>query len=357
MGLLDFQNNTLVLNLILFAIMAVVIWFAGSRLSFYADALADRTGLGRAFVGMLFLAVATEMPEIGTTISATTAGNAALAVNNMFGGITVQTVILAIADFLLIRGALTFFTPRPVLLLQGLLLILLLALTLAAASAGEMVMLLNIGLWTFLLFVAYLLSLHLSRQYEKSEQWVPVQDVTPEHRQQALRSPVDGEPQQKMAARSTRHLALLFVLGAAVILVAGFVLARVGEALAEQTGLGASFVGATLIAASTSLPELSVTIAAVRLGNYEMAFGNIFGSNSIMILLLFIADLTYREGPILNEIDASAMFAAAMGIIVTVVYLVGMVERQNRTILRLGIDSALVVILYLGSLVVLYQLR
>ncbi len=86
-----------------------------------------------------------------------------------------------------------------------------------------------------------------------------------------------------------------------MILLAGMVLARVAEALAEQTGLGTSFIGGTLLAASTSLPELSTTIMAVRLGNYQMAVSNIFGSNSIMIALPFLADIFYREGPM--EID------------------------------------------------------
>jgi cation:H+ antiporter len=139
-----------------------------------------------------------------------------------------------------------------------------------------------------------------------------------------------------------------------VILVAGFVLARVGEAIAEQSGLGATFIGATLLSTSTSLPEVSTAIAAVRLGNYSMAVSNIFGSNGLMVALLLVADLFYREGPILLGGDAAATFTVAMGIVVTGAYLVGLVERRNQVILRMGIDSVAVLVFYVSTLAILY---
>jgi cation:H+ antiporter len=111
------------------------------------------------------------------------------------------------------------------------------------------------------------------------------------------------------------------------------------------------------VAISTSLPEVSTTIAAVRFGSYSLAVSNIFGSNAIDITLLFLADMLYRQGPILEAVDRSSMFAAAVGVVVTVVYLIGLIERADRTIWRLGIDSAAVLSMYLGSLVVLYLLR
>ena len=99
------------------------------------------------------------------------------------------------------------------------------------------------------------------------------------------------------------------------MLVAGTVLVATGEAIATQTSLGSSFVGATLIASTTSLPELSTTIGAVRLRAYSMAFANIFGSNAIMVALLFLTDVVHRDGPILELVDRSAAFAATVGIV------------------------------------------
>ena len=352
MAWLNFEAYSIVLNLAFFAVAAAVVWFAGSRISGYADGITNKSGLDQAFVGLLFLALATETPEIGTTMTAAATGNGELAVGNLFGGVVMQTAILAVVDLTVMRGALTFFTPRPVLLLQGILLALLLGLTLAAVTAGEIFTLWGVGLWTVLLFGAYVLSLYLSHRYQGRERWhpdTPVEEVIgPAHRQAA------AEMRRGYADWSLRRLILFFIGGSAVILVAGMVLARVGEAIAEQTGLGSTFVGATLLATSTSLPELSTAVAAVRLGNYSMAVSNIFGSNAIMVALLLLADLFYRQGPILSAINPAATFTVAMGIVVTCAYLVGLVERRDQVFLRMGVDSVAVLLFYLGTIGILY---
>lgn len=108
---------------------------------------------------------------------------------------------------------------------------------------------------------------------------------------------------------------------------------------------------------ATSLPEVSTTIAAVRLAQYEMAFADAFRTNLFSTMLLFVADLAYPGGPILNEVDRFSLFAMLLGILLTAVYLAGFVERQHKTLLRMGIDSIIVLIAYGGGLVVLFFLR
>jgi cation:H+ antiporter len=149
----------------------------------------------------------------------------------------------------------------------------------------------------------------------------------------------------------------LTAFAAGVILAAGWALASTGEAIAQQTGLGSSFVGFALVAASTSLPELSTTLAAVRRRNYQMAVSNILGTNCLEVALFLLVDAVYRGGPILAALDQSAMFAAALGMVVTGIFLIGLLERRNRTIFRMGVDSFAVVVAYLTGLVALYQLR
>jgi cation:H+ antiporter len=357
MQFLDFTSNSIILNLVIFVVAAVIIWFTGTRLSIYGDIISDRTNLGKAFMGLLFLALATEMPEIGTTVSAALANEPQLAVNSIFGGVLMQTFVLVIVDIALIKGALTFFTPKPTLILQGVLLIILLGLALAAVSVGEFIVVANIGLWSFVLFITYIAALFLSQRYEGNETWDAENKPSEEESETVVVAPENTDQEKRFDQWSTRRLALTFIGFSLVILVIGFTLSRVAEALAEQTGLGASFVGATLLATATSLPELSVAISAVRLRRYDMAFASIFGSNSIMMLLVFVADIFYREGAILNQVDTSVIFSAAMGIVLTAVYLTGLIERRNRTVLRMGLDSAVVLVLYVVSLVILYQLR
>lgn len=101
----DFQSYSIVLKLAIFAVAAGVVWFAGSRIAGYADGITNQTGWDQALVGLLFLAPATETPEIGTTMTAAATGNRNLAVGNLFGGVVMQTAILAVVDLTVVRKA------------------------------------------------------------------------------------------------------------------------------------------------------------------------------------------------------------------------------------------------------------
>ena len=350
---LEFGGFSLEQNIAIFLAAAAVVWLAGSRLAIHADIIAERSGLGEAFVGLVLLAVATSLPEIGRTVSASAIGNAPLAVNSLFGGIVLQTAVLATADLAVAQKVLTYFAPRPVLLLQGALVVGLLGLALAGMAGGEFLCLFQVGFWTLLLFGLYLLSLYLLRSYEGRGQWMPV-EVPEELKAEELA----GEDRSgRHGERSVAEICVRFGINSAAIFFAGMILAQVGDALAVQTGLGASFLGATLLAFASALPEMSSTISAVRLGAYSMAISNIFGTNALLVALLFLSDLFYRQGPVLDAVGPSAIFAAAMGIVATSVYLVGLIERRNRPFLGMGIDSAVVLVLYAGTLAMLYALR
>ncbi len=142
-----------------------------------------------------------------------------------------------------------------------------------------------------------------------------------------------------------------------MILVCGVALVDVCENLAIQTGLGSSFIGATLLSISTSLPELSTTIAAVRMGAYTMAISNIFGSNMIMVLVLFPADIFYRDGLLLDHVDETAQLALIGGITVTTIYLVGLMVRRKPRIFGIGLDSLVVLFIYAVTVWGFYQVR
>ncbi len=141
------------------------------------------------------------------------------------------------------------------------------------------------------------------------------------------------------------------------VLVAGWAVSTTGDALAAQTGLGSSFVGATLVAIATSLPEISTTAGAVKVGAHTMAVANIFGTNSLECGLLFLSDLAYREGPIIDTVDRSAQFAATLAAVLTCFYLWGLLERRDKSILGMGIDSFLVLTGWLLGMIMLYHLR
>jgi cation:H+ antiporter len=338
-----------------FLAAACGVWVAGARLTRYADLIADRTGMGEAFAGVLLLGVATSLPEIATTGTASYGGDADLAGTNLLGGVAMQIAVLAAVDAIAIRGkALTFFSPQPALLMQGVLLILLAALASAAIASREFAAIGRIGMWSLLLAAAYVAALSVIYKYESKARWEPAGEVA-----QPPQSAMDLKDARASRDRdtSTARAAVFFGLCCAGVLCTGWLVALTGEALAVQTGLGTSFVGATLIALATSLPEISTTYSAVRTGAYSMAVGNIFGTNCLEVALFPFADVFYREGLIFDELHPSAGYLAALGIVVTAVYLWGILERRDRTILGMGQDSAAVLVIYVAGMAGYYFIR
>ena len=348
MAWVRFSTFPLVLNLVIFTAAGLVVWFAGVRLSTYADALTVRTRLSQAFIGIALLGVATSLAEVATTITAASIGNADLVSGNLFGGVALQITVLAIVDLVVVRGALTYFTPSAVLLFQGAMLLLLLSLALAGAAIGEPFVILGIGVTSVLLATGYFITLRISMDETYLPRWRPSDEGA------RVSKPKQVEPEGVPEGRKLYWYIVVIVL---VIFGGGSLLAQTGDAIAQQTNLGASFVGAALVAAATSLPELSTTTTAVRQGNHEMAVSNILGTNCLEVALFFIGDLFYTDGAILANMNRSAFVAGTLGLVVTCIFLLGLLERRNRTVLGMGIDSLAVLITYIVGLGGLYYVR
>jgi cation:H+ antiporter len=358
----DFRSLPLGVNLGIFAVAAAVVWIAGTRLGRYADEIGDRTGLSQAFLGMMLLGVATSLPEIATTLTAALIGNAQLVTANLFGGVALQIAILAIVDLIAVRGALTYVTPKPVLLFQGVMLVLLLAIAMAGAAVGDPVSVTGVGLTPVLLAAGYVITVRVTGTGKYLPRWRPAGEDAPrpppdESEGERERNGASDRDDSEQEDVSNLRLAMTCAAAAVTILTAGWTLTLTGNALAEQTGLGVSFVGVALVAASTSLPELSTTLAAVRRGNYEMAVSNILGTNCLEVALFLLADVAYRGGPILAATNPSGMLAAAMGLVVTSLLLLGLLERRDSTVGRMGVDSFAILIAYGTGLLGLFHLR
>jgi cation:H+ antiporter len=352
--LLSFTSYPLWLNAVIFLLGSATIWFAGVRLERNADAISERTGLGKAFTGMLLLAAATSLPEVATTITAVVLlNNPTLAVYNLVGGVALQTGIIAVADWSKGRpGALTYFNPRFVLLVEGVGLLVLLQLTIAGFTAGGLPSVASISAWSVLIFLAYVYVMYLTYRHQGHPRWTPsTADDSPQGDAGAAAAGVSNDEQDR---HSTKSIWLRFSVFSLIVLVAGWTVAQSADVLADQTGLGDAFLGATLLALATSLPEVSTTTTAARHGRYSMAISNVFGSNAFDVSLLFLADLLYRGGTIMEHAGASVVFVAAIGAIMTTIYVWGMLERQDRTILGIGRDSAAAVLTYLAGMTVLY---
>lgn len=344
------QGLPLAANIAIFAAAAAGVWVAGHGLARDADEFARRTGLGSAFVGLVLLATVTSLPEIATTVTASISAKPALVLGNILGGVTVQTAILALADATIVRGALTRYPRRPTHALEAVLLIALLSILLGVCIYGDAELVFGIGGGALVLGLAYGFAVWLLRHYDANSDWVPLDlpDL-----------PAGETPATRIATpdMATSLLAMRMTGFSIVILACGMGLVWTADAIAGQSGLGASFVGSTILAASTSLPEVSTTFAAARLGAYTMAISNIFGSNLIMLALLLPADALYREGPLLAHAGKAEMLTLVTGILVTAVYVAGLLVRRKPQLLRMGIDSVFVMAIYLASLLMLYAIR
>ncbi len=164
--------------------------------------------------------------------------------------------------------------------------------------------------------------------------------------QEGSRSGDDGADRGDRQQRGTGRTILVFAVAAVVTLAAGVVLERSGEAIAAGIGMSGLLFGATVLAAATSLPELSTGLAAVRLGDDQLAVSDIFGGNAFLPVLFLVATLLSDEA-VLPRAQASDVFLTALGVLLTTVYIAGLVFRPRRRIARLGIDSLTVVVLYL----------
>lgn len=340
-----FEDQGLLANLTVFAAAAFAVWLAGARLVRYVDRIADKTGIGRGLLGIVLLGGVTSLPEMAVSYTASFAGQSDLAVNNLLGSASLNIVIIAVADALIGRDAITSMLASANVLLQGVLGMLMLVLV-AAATLSPDLPLLGASAWTWSLLAAYASAVWILARSQAEGAWkATFLPTTP--RAAAVSS--DDEALHKDVVKTAAT--------AGVILIAGFFLSKTGEAIAEQTGLGSSFVGFVLLGAATSLPEVSTVIGAVRLHRYEMALGDVFGACLLNVTHLFGVDLLFAGAPVLSEVGRFAGFSALLASVLIGVYLIGMLERRDRTIARMGYDSVGVIVLYVAGVGILWQLR
>ena len=350
----DLVSHSIAVNLSVFVVASIAIWIAGSRVVRYVDAIADRTGIGQAFAGMLLLGGITSLPEIAAVTGASWIGNAPLSVSNLLGSLCMNIVLLCVADATLSPVAITSVIPGTATVLQGALGIIALALTAGAIALGD-VPVLGVGVWSFALFVFVVFAFSLASRYAKHSPWRADRSTTrrgagPRHRNKrrapAVQTQLERQPLAKLVSQAT-------VLSA-IILAAGLALSQVADALAKQTGLGSGYIGLVLVGFATALPNLSSIVAAVRLERYEMAISDVFGANLFNLGLILLADAVFVGSPILNRAGRFEIIAALLGIVLTAIYLIGLLERGNRTIFGMGYDSFAVAWVYLAGLVLLY---
>jgi cation:H+ antiporter len=332
------------LLVLVFAGGAVATWIAGTALSKTTDVIDRRFGLGEALGGVVLLAVAGSLPEVAITVSAAAKGNLGLAAGNLIGGIAVQTMVLVICDAVASRKqALTYLVGSLMPVMEGLLVIFVVCGVLMGALLPESTRIGPVSPASLAIAVAWFVGIYALNAARKSPRWsveMPGSKPGRPHR----RIP---HPQEKPLplVESTARAVTVFAVSSVVTLAAGVLLEVAGNDLANRAGINGVIFGATVLSVASALPEISSGIAAVRLGDNELAVADIFGGNSFQVVLFLVADLIAAK-PVLPSSGRLNSWLAVLGIALTVVYAFGVILRHEGCVARLGRDSLIALIVF-----------
>jgi cation:H+ antiporter len=326
-----------------FIVCSSIIFYSGTKLSRYGDIIAEKTGLGRTWIGVVLMASVTSLPELVTGISSITyAGVPDIAVGDVLGSCVLNMLIFAILD--------VFHRPMPISakahyghILSAGFVMLLLGFVAASLFLGDRVSPLGwIGPYSLLFVFIYFIAMRLIYFYEKREISAFLREMAVELRYRDI---------------PAKTAYINFGINALVVIVAAIILPKVGEGIAQITGLGQTFVGNIFIAISTSLPEAAVSISAVKMGLIDLAIGNLFGSNIVNIFILAIDDIFFIKGPIFSFVNIDHIIPALSAITMTTIAIIGLTYNAGKKPLFLAWDSIGIILVYVVNLMLLYKLK
>ena len=326
-------------SIALFLAAAGVIGFFGIRMTYLARELAVATGLGEAFTGAVLVGATTSLSGIIASATSAWQGQASLAVSNSLGGIAAQTLFLVIGDMAYRKYNLEYAAASVENMMMSVQLMILLCILLVAFSIPG-VSVFAVHPASVVLVVSYLYTLKLLVDTHEKPMWLPRM----EH------GTIRDSSQQVLQGGLSRSLLLpKFALCACAVGLSGWLVAESGIAIVEQTGLSAGLMGGIFMAVSTSLPELVVAVTAIRMGALTLAVGDIVGGNAFDTLFVAVSDFFYRSGSIYTDIVDTERVWLATAMIMNAVLLMGLMYRERRGIANIGMESLLILLIYLGT--------
>jgi cation:H+ antiporter len=325
-----------------FAATALVIIVAGVRLARYGDVLGEKTGLGRNWIGVVLLAATTSLPELFTGFGATAlAPLPDIALGDVLGSCMFNLLILSLMDAVQPEPLSTRAHQGHALSIGfGLLLI-------GVAGTGlvfdERIPSIGwVGLYSPVLIALYFVAMRVIFTHERQRRLLETREVAEELRY----------------GQTTLQSAILhYSLAAVAVIAAALWLPRLGAELARQTGLGEAFVGSLFVAITTSLPEIVVSLTAVRIGALDLGIGNVLGSNLFNLLILGLDDVFYRQGPLMADAGAGHSLSVAAIVMMYALFLIGLTYKVMTKRFVVTWDSAAIAGVYVTAIVLSYLLR
>jgi cation:H+ antiporter len=304
-----------------FLAAAVVIVFAGVRLARYGDVLGEKIGLGRTWVGVVLLAATTSLPELFAGFGATALSSLPdIAVGNVLGACMFNLLILSAMDAI---------NPEPIrarahqghALSIGFGLLLLGVAGMGLIGGARLPSFGAVGLYTPVLIAVYFVAMRVIFYF------VAMRVIFASERDRRVRESQEVAEELRYATITVRSATVQYAGAAVLVVGAALWLPQLGAELARQTGLAEAFVGGLFIAIATSLPEIVVSLTAVRIGAIDLGIGNVLGSIMFNLLILGLDDLFYRQGPLLANVEGIHSVTILAVVTMNALFLIGLTYR------------------------------
>jgi cation:H+ antiporter len=312
------------------AACAAAILVAGSRLARYGDAIARHTGLGGSWIGLVLMATVTSLPELATGISSVTVADVPdIAVGNVLGACVLNLAMLVVLDAMHRRASIYSVAGQGHVLGTAFGVVMLGVVAFGILAATELDLGIgHVGVVSLAVLGLYAVAIRSIYYYERGVRTAAVEEEKP--------------PELTLAQAMRRYVA-----AALVVVAAALWLPFAASAVAEAMAWSESFVGTLLVALATTLPELTVTVASVRIGALDLAIGNLVGSNLFNLAILGIDDLLYLKGPLLMSVAPSHALSATAAAVMSGALIVALVARPAARLLNaIGWTSVLIALVY-----------
>jgi len=327
-----------------FALCASALIYAGYKLSYYGNIISEKTNLTKSLMGFFFLSLATSLPEFVTSgSSASVFHSADLALGDLFGTIIINLMIIALLDLIQGKGALMIKAKQSHILCIALTVILLTCVSfsvLLRKSLNSNLTVLGMGAESWLLIFIFLIGLKLIWGMERRE---------------GKTSLASKQSSPLKESLSLRRSVVGFSLSFLAIVFLGIWLAAVASEIVEIMDWSETLVGTFLLGLVTSLPELIVSISALRF-NVDMAIGNILGSNFFDLMIIPLCDSLLGQSQIFSLVNSSHLFTLTLAVLMNSILIVGLIYRSSKSFLKMGWEIIAMTVTFAAGTYFLFSL-
>lgn len=319
----------------IFLVSIILLWIFSNKLSAVVNFIDDEFNLGSSFGGTIILSIVTNLPEIAITVNGAIRGEIDLAVGNILGGIVIQSLLLVLFDFASRKEKkpLSTLVSDKASIIQGLFLIIILVFVIIGKQLKESSMLFRSSIPELLIVFSWIASIVLLKKVQDKKTELPNSS---------------NNSTSKPFTKKSAIFWLIFI--SMIVLIFGVLLEVTSDTIATHFNINGIIFGATILALVTSLPEISGGLAFVKEKTYQPIISDIFGGNAFLPVLFLVATLITNNA-ILPKAQHIDIYLTTIAIIITSIYIIGMVLKLPSRKKGIGIDSWVVIVVYLLSVI------